>query len=345
MGFETFALISLVYAVVGVGIVSRIVRQRRAIFDLKFTEEDRRHVTEAAFFILLPVSVALHEFGHAFAVWSFGGEVVDFGFYVFAGFVGHRGFYTDTERILIALAGPAVNVVLSAAALAVVFIRRPPLRPAFNELLVQFAILSALNALVFYPLLDVSIGLNADWSQIYSGGVLALSTAIGICHAGILGLGFWASRNPGLRRRLAALTGLPPGAERGLFGDIGRVAGGGSRAPAQQVNLSPAGKTLMEAGQRVASGWQTSVDASIHDRDGISALALTWQSNDRRRTVVARGLPTGATEIWGIVERNGSEPASPVHRRQIKQWPSPPDIDSLTLNLRLAMEEVDTWPK
>ncbi|MGH2557976.1 MAG: site-2 protease family protein [Thermomicrobiales bacterium] len=344
MGFETLALISLFYAVVGVGVVTRIVRQRRAIFDLTFTDEDRRHVAEAAFFILLPISVALHELGHAVAVWSFGGEVVDFGFYVFAGFVGHQGFYSDSERIVISLAGPAVNVVLSAAAVAVVFFRRPRLRPAYNELLLQFAVLSAINALVFYPLLDVISGLNGDWSQIYFGDVPALSTVIGVCHAAILGAGYWASRNPAMRHRLAELTGLPPGAERGLFGDIGRVASGSSRAPAKRVNLSPAAKSLTEAGQRVASGWPLPVEASIHDRDGISAMALSWQSNNRRQTVVARGLPTGATEIWGAVETTKVTDPSPIYRRQMKQWTSMPSTDVLTMDLRLAMEEIESWP-
>ena len=38
---------------------------------------------------MVPISVALHELGHAVAIWSMGGEVVDFGYYGFAGYVSY----------------------------------------------------------------------------------------------------------------------------------------------------------------------------------------------------------------------------------------------------------------
>ena len=75
MGFGPFILISLFYAVIGVRVVTQVVQRRRELFDRRFTIADRSLVDQAAFFILVPISVALHELGHAVAVWLAGGTV------------------------------------------------------------------------------------------------------------------------------------------------------------------------------------------------------------------------------------------------------------------------------
>jgi len=82
LGFGAFALISLIYCVIGARIGWQVWQQRTALFDARFTLQDRALIDQAAFFLLGPISVALHELGHAVAIWSFGGEVIDFGFYV-----------------------------------------------------------------------------------------------------------------------------------------------------------------------------------------------------------------------------------------------------------------------
>src|SRR5687768_4667705 len=137
MSFGPFILISLFYAVIGVRVVAQVIRERREVFDRRFTQHDRSLVDQAAFFLLVPFSVALHELGHAVMVWVFGAEVTGFGFYLFAGFVSFRGAITDVEHVLIALAGPLVSVLLAAAAITVVFLKRPPFRAAYNEMLMQ----------------------------------------------------------------------------------------------------------------------------------------------------------------------------------------------------------------
>src|SRR5215216_677119 len=154
MPFGTFALISLFYAVIGVRVVRDLWVRRRETFDLRFTESDRYLVDQSSFFVLVPISVALHELGHAVAIWSFGGKVIDFSYYVFAGSVSYNEPFSDAQHIIVAAAGTIVNILLCALALLVVFFRRPPFRAAINELLFQFVVISGINALVFYPLLD-----------------------------------------------------------------------------------------------------------------------------------------------------------------------------------------------
>ncbi|HET8523262.1 MAG TPA: site-2 protease family protein [Thermomicrobiales bacterium] len=340
MAFQTMALISIFYAIIGIRVVVQIVRRRRAMFDLNFTDEDRRLVTEAAFFILLPISVALHELGHAVAVWSFGGEVTGFGYYVFAGYVSHQGFYTPDQQILIALAGPGVSTILSVIALTFVVLHRPPMRAAFNELLIQFAALSAINALIFYPLLDFATGLNGDWHQIYFGGDPTLSRIILVGHVGILTGSFVALRTAPVRRYLASLTGMPEGTERGLFGNISAIGGRSGSAPR---HLSPSALAIQEAVKRAASGWPAPAQAAIHEQNGLVLGLLNWASQGVRRTVAIRALPDGPVELWGMIQAEHQPESDVAARRQIQHWPQLPSTDTLTLDLRLALEQVESW--
>src|SRR5687768_17268135 len=155
MGLGPFTLISLLYVLIGVRVVYQLARNFRQTFDRHFTHEDRMLVGQAAFFVLLPIAVALHELGHAVAIWLYGGQVLDWGFYGFAGYVAYdpREF-TEAQQIIVAAAGTIVNLLLAGLALALVFLKRPPMRAAINELLIQFVWISLLNALVVYPVLD-----------------------------------------------------------------------------------------------------------------------------------------------------------------------------------------------
>jgi Zn-dependent protease len=115
MGFGPFVLISLFYVVVGVRVVAQLARSWRQTFDRRFTPADRSLVDQAAFFVLLPISVALHELGHAVAIWLFGGSVEGWGYYGFAGYVGYDPTdFSRAERIWVAAAGTIVNLLLAA---------------------------------------------------------------------------------------------------------------------------------------------------------------------------------------------------------------------------------------
>jgi hypothetical protein len=335
MNFGPFVLLSLFYAVVGVRVVVQLARRWRETFDQRFTPADRMLVDQSAFFVLVPISVALHEFGHAIAIWLLGGQVHGWGYYGFAGYVGFDpAEFTRPERILIASAGTIVNILLAAGALALVFGHRPPMRAAFNELLLQFTLLSLINALVIYPLLDLFSGLNGDWSQMYRGGVPALSAAILVIHAGILGLILWAWRSDGVRARLAGLTGAPPG--------LRRVALGAPRQPGPLTSaLAPAGveATLQDAARRVASGWPLPIEAAIQHRPEGTLLVLSWHGGGFLRAVMALAPDRGGVELTGAMSADDVS----TTRRPLGREPSQLDADRLTLALRVAMETVDTW--
>lgn len=336
MGFSPFILISLFYAVIGIRVVVQLVQRRQEIFDRTFTQYDRSMVDQAAFFVLVPLSVALHELGHAVTIWLLGGQVVDFGYFVFAGYVSfYPDEFTAGERILIAAAGSIVNLILILITLAIVFLKKPPLRAAYNELLLQFAFISGVNAFIFYPLLDVISNLNGDWRQMYDGGEPALSIAIGIVHVAILVGGYLLVRNPRIKARTAVLTDVPPGFERGMLGGI-------QPSKLDVATLSPAEHTLREAAERVAGGWDTRVETGVQRFNGGSAVTLAWRRGRLQHVVATRTFPNGTTDLIAIPTNQpptsaGTSPAP----RQLYRWSSIPSTDDLTMGLRMAMESVD----
>lgn len=333
MPLGPFALISLFYLVLGARVIFQLARNFRQTFDRNFTRQDRMLVDQAAFFVLVPVSVALHELGHAVAIWLFGGHVLDWGFYGFAGYVAFDpSEFSDAQQVIIASAGTVVNLLLAGLALGLVFLRRPPMRAAYNELLIQFTWISLLNALVVYPLLDLISGLNGDWAQMYAFTVPSLSGAILAVHVAVLGLLFWGFRNAKIRERIAVLTGEAPAARR-ISTATGRISG---KAPAA---ASPAERTLREVAARVASGWSSPVEAAIQSGAAGTALILTWGDPTLRRSVIAVAPDSGGVELSGALRVADQPP----EQRALGRDPTAPDADRLTMLLRLAMETVEGW--
>jgi len=335
MGFDPFIFISLFYAVIGVRLVVQLVQNWSATWDLNFTPQDRAIVDQAAFFVLIPVSVVLHELGHATTIWLMGGKVVDFGFYGFAGFVSYDPTnFSPIQQILVAAAGTFVNLLLIVITMAIVFLKRPPMRSSFNELAIQFIFISGINAFVFYPLLDLLSGIQGgDWRQIYNGGVPWLSGIIGAVHVGVLLAGYWLYTNPRMKARIASLTDVPPGFERAMLGGV-------RQGKIDTTSLSPAEAALHEAGDRVASGWPSRVQTGFQRFDGGSAITLEWTGGNTPHVVAARTFATGLTDLIAIPVSVG--PGAPQGAlRPLHRWPMRPTVEELTVGLRVAMETVD----
>ncbi|HET7095670.1 MAG TPA: hypothetical protein VFI22_19415 [Thermomicrobiales bacterium] len=336
MDFGPFIIISLLYGLLAIRCVWQLAHSWRETFDRRFTHADRMLVDQAAFFVLVPISVALHEVGHAVTIKLLGGTVEGWGYYGFAGWVGFiPSQFTAPERILIAAAGTIVNIVLAAAATGLVFFKRPPMRAAFNELLLQFSFISLLNALVLYPLLDLLTGMEGDWSQMYFGGVPALSAFIFAVQVGIIALMLWMWKSSGMHARIAALTGGAPGGGLTPIRHIGSA--GRAATPANPAN--PVQAALADAAERVASGWPEPVESGIQQRHDGPMLVLSWTAGGARRAVLALARPD-AILLTGVAHWSGGATPS---TQPLGQERTPIDVDRLTLALRIAMERVDAW--
>ncbi|MDQ3524211.1 MAG: hypothetical protein M3451_04050 [Chloroflexota bacterium] len=332
MGLGPFVIISLIYAVIGVRSIARTIKSWEQVWGRTFSLRDRQMVDEAAFFALVPVSVALHELGHAVAIWTYGGEVEGFGFYGFAGYVSFFPIgFTEIELTMVAAAGSIVNLALCAIALGLVFLRRNPFRAAINELLIQFAIISGANAFILYPLLDLASNMNGDWRQMYTSDVPWLTGIIVAVQVGVVACGYWLFTSPKVKARMAELTDVPAGMERGLLGGV--------RPGAIDVKtLSPQERVLRDATERVQSGWSSKVETGLQRFDGGTAMTVTWQRNSQTFAVAVRTFANNRTDVVALNTHQKMQNARP---RLIHAWPMLPSADELTMALRMAMESLE----
>jgi hypothetical protein len=319
----SFAVISLLLGVITIRTIYQTIKHRKTLFDERFTRSDRQHMSVAAFFILIPISVFFHEVGHAVAVWYYGGEVVTFGYFLFFGFVEHRGSYTVEELFWIALWGNIVSVGMGLGALAWAFFF--PMRAAINYLLIMFGIISIMVSLVFYPAMDLLSDLHGDWTRIYSGETPELSTGTGILH-GLILLGLvvaWQSSR--VRLRYAELTGLRPEEMR-------------------KVSRREAEREILEASTTAAERFAglARAEAAGSSRDAV-ATRIRWSSGGLHRTVAVVAILAGQprVELFGVVRAlDGTEQTG---EQRVARVPGLPEPEKLHPQILKTLQAVDSW--
>lgn len=317
-----FTLISLLLALVSVRVLVTTVRNRKRLFDNDFTASDRQQISEIAFFLLLPLSVLLHEGGHAVTVLLFHGQLTGFGYFFFFGYVEYTGFFTPAQVFWIALAGNLVSVVLGLIAIAIPLLR--PLRPSFNYTLFMFAVIDLANTLIVYPLLDFVGGFGGDWSQIYSRQTPVLSVSTGAVHAAILLSALVAWRSDRARRVYARLTGLGSDAMR-------------------RVSRTQAANELLEVGERLSASWRHPLRVVADAQKGATGVTLHWISGGYGRVVAAYAVVDGWRHIelhGGIQALDGSDEP---HSQPIGVIEGIPEPAQVAQALGRALDVVESW--
>jgi tetratricopeptide (TPR) repeat protein len=198
--FDLFAdVISILYAVRGLFILGRLARNWRAFWDADVTADDRRLANEAAFYLLIPLGVFLHEGGHAVATWSVGGTVVDFQWRVFWGYIIPAGHFTPLQDWWIALSGNLVSIALGLLPLPLLLFVR---RGIWAEILESFARQQLIYALLWYPAFTF-FGFG-DWVTIYDFSIAPYAQLFLVFHLTLLAALFWLDRSGWMaNRRLA----------------------------------------------------------------------------------------------------------------------------------------------
>jgi hypothetical protein len=165
---DVFNSLSIIY-VIGAGVtVYGLARGWRAFWDDRLTPRDYQIAGGIAFFLLLPIGVLLHEFGHMLAAWSTGARVLSLGYFLYWGYVEYIPSSNDPlAEWYVALAGNAFSFLLGVACL-VAAVRLSKLHVVLRIILFQLGILEIAQTLIFYPLLDLDPNFNGDWETIYS---------------------------------------------------------------------------------------------------------------------------------------------------------------------------------
>ena len=166
----------------------------KSIWDDNFTQRDIQLTAKSAFYLLIPLAVALHELGHSVAIWAYGLEVIDWQFLGYMGWVQPSGSAGQLGDFVIALSGNAVSYAVGLACL--LFPLRFPGHPARNVLFFELGRQSMFLVLMFYPL--ICIVFNGDFKVIYDFEATPIASGLtAAIHVFILTWGYrvWWKRN------------------------------------------------------------------------------------------------------------------------------------------------------
>lgn len=164
---DTFSSLTWVY-LLGAGFsLYQLYRHRREFWDDTLTPLDRQLAGGVAFFLLVPVGVLFHEFGHMLAAWTTGGKVLGLHYFLYWGYVEYLPSGPDPLQLwYVALAGNFFSYILGIACLAAAVLARN-LKLVLRVVLVQLGILEIVQTLIAYPLMSLDPNFNGDWDAIY----------------------------------------------------------------------------------------------------------------------------------------------------------------------------------
>ncbi|MEO8288762.1 MAG: M50 family metallopeptidase [Chloroflexota bacterium] len=164
---DLFTPLSFVYLLGAGATFYQLVQHWREFWSDNPTPLSRRLAGGVAFFLLVPIGVLLHEFGHMVAAWLTGSSVLGLHYFVYWGYV--EIIPSSASPLLewfIALAGNFVSYLIGIVAIAAAF--RAHMKPIIRMVLVQLGILQLVQTLIFYPLISLDPGFHGDWDSIYS---------------------------------------------------------------------------------------------------------------------------------------------------------------------------------
>lgn len=186
-------LLALFYLLRAGQLAVQIGRNWAAVRAEPLTHEKQRLAEQAAFFISVPPAVLVHELFHALAVWLFGGQVVEFAYRVFWGYVVPAGTFTPAQLWFIGLSGTLGSLLFGLGIWLA--LRHNPSRTLryFGLRSFRFQIFFSL---LYYPLITLILPIG-DWRIIYDfAATPILSGATLVAHVGLL-FAFWRADRHG----------------------------------------------------------------------------------------------------------------------------------------------------
>lgn len=186
-----FNIFSLIYIFRSLQLSVTIGREWSSVMQEPLTRRKKYFAEQASFFIAVPLGVFLHEFGHALAVWASGGQVAEFGYRVFWGYVVPQGTFTPTQNWFISLAGTLGSLVFGAGIWLLLKGNRHSTLSYFGLRALRFQVYFST---IYYPIFTL-LGFEGDWRTIYDFGATPLLSGLLVpLHAGLVLLFWWGDR-------------------------------------------------------------------------------------------------------------------------------------------------------
>ena len=160
-----------------------------AFWDDSVTAYDEFLVQRLAMFILIPVGVFFHELGHTLATWQVGGQVREFQWRIFWGYIVPVGNFSASDSWWISLSGNVVSITIGLLAIPAIFFVK---KQIIKELLYVFAIVEIVYALVVYPIWSF-VTQRGDWIKIYDFSVKPYAQLTLLVHLTLV-FGLWYLR-------------------------------------------------------------------------------------------------------------------------------------------------------
>ena len=314
-----FTLLSIVYAWTSLTTAREFWRRRTTLFDQRLTQGERALFDRGAFFLLIPIGVLLHEFGHAVATWQVGGTVERFRWFLFWGYIIPEGSFSALQHWWISLAGNLVSVLLGVVALAAaVAVESRPWR----YWLMSFARLEFFYSLVFYPVFSL-ITEFGDFQVIYGplltrlgfGGIVAQrfaspelfgpAAATAVVHVAVLAGLVALDRHPAFRRWLIKRTSSS---------DFERLIEDARSASDAEAPMRLAQAYVDNGDQRLAIAELEAAATQFPDDPrppfGLANIAVGRGRHDRALMLYERALalaPAGATRLRALALQGMAE--------------------------------------
>ncbi|MCA9923876.1 MAG: M50 family metallopeptidase [Anaerolineales bacterium] len=200
--FSLFNIFSFIYLFRGLQLLNQLRREWTSLKTGPLTAHKKYLGDQASFFVAVPIGVFLHEGGHALAVWLFGGQVAEFGYRVFWGYVQPLGTFTAVQDWFISLAGTLGNLIFG---LTLWLLLRRHASSSYRYFALRAFRFQLHFALIYYPIFTLFLPIG-DWKTIYNFGATPIASGImAVFHATLLLL-FWQVDRIGWFERPAFAT-------------------------------------------------------------------------------------------------------------------------------------------
>ncbi|KAA3665162.1 MAG: hypothetical protein DWQ04_02020 [Chloroflexi bacterium] len=200
--FSLFNIFSFIYLFRGLQLLNQLRREWASLKVEPLTSHKKHLGDQASFFVAVPIGVFLHEGGHALAVWLFGGQVIEFGYRVFWGYVLPQGVFTASQDWFISLAGTLGNLMFG---LVLWFLLRNHISSSYRYFALRAFRFQLHFALIYYPIFTLFLPVG-DWTTIYDFGATPIASGVTAVFHAISLILFWQADRTGWFERPAFET-------------------------------------------------------------------------------------------------------------------------------------------